>query len=95
MTMLDLFDTPIVPGLSARVDIIDAREEAALIERIDALDLAPFRFQQWTGKRLTHSFGWRYDFETGSFGTTDPMPDWLRPLRARAARSASISIVCG
>ncbi|WP_264579976.1 MULTISPECIES: alpha-ketoglutarate-dependent dioxygenase AlkB [unclassified Sphingobium] len=89
--MLDLFDTPIVPGLTARSNIIDAREEAALIERIDALDLAPFRFQQWTGKRLTHSFGWRYDFETGSFGTTDAIPDWLLPLRARAARFAGLA----
>ncbi|MCW2365039.1 alkylated DNA repair dioxygenase AlkB [Sphingobium sp. B7D2B] len=91
MTMLDLFDTPLVPGLNAHADIIDGREEAALIERIDALGLAPFRFQQWTGKRLTHSFGWRYDFETGSFGTTDPIPDWLLPLRARAARFAGLA----
>jgi hypothetical protein len=36
-----------------------------LIERIDATDPTPFRFQGWTGKRLTTSFGWSYDFKVG------------------------------
>lgn len=60
-------------------------EEAALIAAIDACALSPFRFQGWEGKRLTASFGWRYDFDTGAFGPTEPMPDWLLPVRDRAA----------
>jgi DNA oxidative demethylase len=35
-------------------------------------------------ERLTASFGWRYDFDTGSFGPADPIPDWLLPLRKTA-----------
>jgi alkylated DNA repair protein (DNA oxidative demethylase) len=54
---LDLFDVPVLPGLSTRTDLIDAAEERMLIDRIDATDLTPFRFQDWTGKRLTISFG--------------------------------------
>ena len=55
---LDLFDAPVLPGLSTQADLIDAHEERMLIDRIDATDLTPFRFQGWTGKRLTSSFGW-------------------------------------
>jgi alkylated DNA repair dioxygenase AlkB len=88
--MLDLFGAPTVPGLSMREAIIDADQEAALIARIDAEGLAPFRFQGWLGKRLTRSFGWRYDFENGSFGETDPLPDWLEPVRDRAAAFAGL-----
>jgi len=84
-TMADLFDAPVVSGLTTGTDIISADEEASLVARIDADELAPFRFQQWTGKRLTRSFGWTYDFESGRFGPADPLPPWLEPLRSRAA----------
>lgn len=83
--MFDLFDTPVVPGLSTEPGIVSAAEEAELIARIDAEGLSPFRFQQWTGKRLTRSFGWNYDFESGRFAPTDPMPSWLEIIKARAA----------
>ncbi len=90
MVMPDLFGTPVVPGLSTATDIIDSSEEAALIAGIDGEALAPFRFQGWLGKRLTHSFGWNYDFENGAFAEADPLPDWLRPLRTRAAEFAGL-----
>jgi alkylated DNA repair dioxygenase AlkB len=61
-----------------------------LIESINRAPLTPFRFQQWTGKRLTCSYGWSYDFEYGRFVPTDPLPDWLVPLRNRAARFAGL-----
>jgi len=82
---LDLFDTPILPGLRMQPDLIDQAEEQMLIARIDAADLTPFRFQGWTGKRLTTSFGWSYDFEVGRPIEAPPIPDWLRPFRERVA----------
>ncbi|WP_294242156.1 alpha-ketoglutarate-dependent dioxygenase AlkB [uncultured Sphingomonas sp.] len=82
---LDLFDTPILPGLRTQPDLIDQAEEQILIARIDAADLTPFRFQGWTGKRLTTSFGWSYDFEVGRPIEAPPIPDWLRPFRERVA----------
>lgn len=88
--MLDLFDAPVVAGLAQRDDIVSTAEEAALIARIDDTGLSPFRFQQWTGKRLTRSYGWSYDFETGAFAPTEPMPDWLDDVRSRAARFAGL-----
>src|SRR3546814_20072365 len=47
--------------------IVTADEERALIASIDSAGLSPFRFQGWFGKRLTASFGWRYDFDTARF----------------------------
>ena len=55
--MADLFDAPLVPGLVTKAEIISAEEETSLIAKIDTAGLSPFRFQQWTGKRLTRSFG--------------------------------------
>ena len=57
---------------------------------IDAAGLSPFRFHGWLGKRLTASYGWRYDFDDASFVPADPIPDWLLPLRAKAARFAGV-----
>lgn len=88
--MRDLFDTPILPGLSSVEDFVPEAEAAPLIAAIDATDLAPFRFQGWLGKRLTHSFGWHYDFDTGGMGEAAPIPDWLDPLRRRAEAMAKL-----
>jgi alkylated DNA repair dioxygenase AlkB len=87
---LDLFGALVSSDVPTSQNIVDAAEEAALIASIDAADLSPFRFQQWTGKRLTCSFGWSYDLETGRFAPTDPMPDWLIPLQRRAASFAGL-----
>lgn len=85
-----LFADPVIPGLELRQDFVSAAEERTLIDRIDGLGLSPFQFQGWTGKRLTKSFGWRYDFDNASFSETEAIPDWLRPLRERAASFAGL-----
>ena len=89
-TMLDLFDAPVVPGLALLSDFISAANEADLIAHIDAESLSPFKFQQWTGKRLTRSYGWSYDFETGSFAPAEPIPDWLQSVKTRASEFAGL-----
>lgn len=86
----NLFDTPVLPGLALRDAFISEGEEIALIAQIDAQPLSPFRFQGWLGKRLTTSFGWSYDFDRSSFDRADPIPDWLLPLRGRAAAFAGL-----
>jgi alkylated DNA repair protein (DNA oxidative demethylase) len=83
--MLDVFNVPVLPGLTSTSDFMTETEEQSLIAAIDAADLSPFRFQGWTGKRLTVSYGWTYDFDTGRLRQGDPLPDWLLPFRDRAA----------
>jgi DNA oxidative demethylase len=87
----DLFGTTRFPGFTARDDVVAPDEERALVAAIDALELQPFRFQGWLGKRLTASFGWRYDFDDASFTRGPPLPDWLLPLRDRAADFAGLA----
>jgi alkylated DNA repair protein (DNA oxidative demethylase) len=86
-----LFDAPILPGLAYCDDLVGRDEEAALIAAIERIGLSPFRFQGWTAKRLTHTFGWRYDFDDRSFAPAGPLPDWLLSLRDRAAAFGRIA----
>jgi alkylated DNA repair dioxygenase AlkB len=80
-----LFETPLIAGLRYEEEVISGGEERALLDRLGALELAPFRFHGWQGNRRTQSFGWSYDFEDASFMPAEPIPDWLQPLRERAA----------
>lgn len=86
----DLFDAPAVPGLATAPDVVTHAEEAELIALIDASGRAPFRFQRWTGHRLTSSYGWSYDFERGRLARVAPVPDALLPLRERMAVMAGL-----
>ena len=91
MTQTDLFAEPLLAGVEYRPDFISRDEEAALIAQLNAMELAPFRFQGWTGNRKTQSFGWRYDFDDASFSPTEPIPEWLEPLRDKAAAFAGVA----
>jgi DNA oxidative demethylase len=86
----DLFAGPYLDGLMQADGIVTRNEEHALIASIDTVQLSPFRFHGWLGKRLTASFGWNYDFETARFAPAAPIPDWLLPLRETAARFARL-----
>ena len=83
-----LFEAPLIDGLRYAEAVISEAEEQVLLDRLGQLDLAPFKFHGWLGNRKTQSFGWRYDFEDASFTPSDPLPDWLVPLRRRAASFA-------
>lgn len=89
--LVDLFGAPALPGLAYRDGFVTPEEAAELTARIDAQPLSPFRFQGWLGKRLTTSFGWHYDFDHGQFGATTPLPEWLLPIKRRAAAFAGIA----
>jgi DNA oxidative demethylase len=86
----DLFGQPTLPGLRYQDDLLSESEENGLIRDIDAENLSPFRFQQWTGKRMTETYGWRYDFVDGKFGRAQPLPEFLLPIRERAAAFARL-----
>lgn len=87
----DLFDEPLIDGLVYRSDFITSAEESELIGHLSGGGLSPFRFHGWIGKRLTRTYGWRYDFDDASFAPAEPIPDWLKPLRMKAAAFAGIA----
>ncbi|SMF61077.1 alpha-ketoglutarate-dependent dioxygenase AlkB [Allosphingosinicella indica] len=84
----DLFGSTFPNGFQLWEGLIQEGEEEALKREIDASGLAPFRFQQWLGKRLTASYGWHYDFERQRLAPANPLPDWLTALRIRIAARA-------
>jgi DNA oxidative demethylase len=86
-----LFEEPLIAGLKYREEVITDSEERRLHVHLMPLELAPFRFQGWLGNRKTQSFGWRYDFDDASFTPTEPLPNWLLPLRTRAAELARVT----
>lgn len=55
------------------------------------MELSPFRFHGWFGKRLTASYGCRYDFDSGSVTPANPIRGWLLPLQERAAVFARLA----
>ena len=86
-----LFDAPLIAGLRYEEDVISVGEERALLDWLIELELAPFRFHGWLGNRKTQSFGWRYDFDDASFTPAEPIPEWLQPVRERAAEFAGLN----
>lgn len=83
-----LFDTNI-QGFSLIEGFVDDRSQASLIHEIEQCDLAPFRFQQWTGKRETASFGMHYDFTSSALQGAEGFPSWL-DLVARRVEQVSL-----
>jgi alkylated DNA repair dioxygenase AlkB len=88
---VDLFGESLIAGLEYRAGFIAPQEELDLIAHLSVAELSPFKFQGWIGKRLTRTFGWRYDFDDRSFAPSEPMPEWLLPLRAKAAAFANVA----
>ena len=84
--MRDVFDSAPIAGLVLRDDVVSESDERDLIRHCEGLDLSPFRFQGWEGKRLTRSFGWHYDFTSGRIEEADAIPEWLLHAREMAAK---------
>jgi len=78
-------------GLVYRPGFLTPGEEEALVGRIAALPFRPFEFQGFLGKRETVSFGWSYRFDGSGLAEAPPIPDWLLPVRERAARFAGLA----
>jgi alkylated DNA repair protein (DNA oxidative demethylase) len=78
-------------GLRYAPDFLDVSEEADLAGRMAALPFMPFEFHGFTGKRETISFGWSYRFDGSGLAETAAIPEWLLPVRARAAAFAGLA----
>jgi alkylated DNA repair dioxygenase AlkB len=79
-----------VEGLALITEAVSPQEEDELAAWIDAAPLEPFRFGQWTGRRLTCAYGSGYDFTRGRLAEAPPLPDWLLELRNRLGPLAGI-----
>jgi alkylated DNA repair dioxygenase AlkB len=83
--------SPMPAGFRYAPDVIDADEEARLVEAFAALPFKEFEFHGFFGKRRIVSFGFRYDYNGGGLQEAAPMPEFLLPLRQRAAVFAGLA----
>lgn len=69
---------------------LSADEESEIASRLSTLTLAPLRMHGVFTKRRIASFG--LDYRTGARTLADaaPLPDWLLPVRDRAATAAGL-----
>ncbi len=71
-------------------ELVAHEEEEALLREIPALPFKEFEFRGFLGKRRVVSFGWHYDFNGGGLGRAGEMPEFLLPIRDRAAGFAGL-----
>jgi alkylated DNA repair dioxygenase AlkB len=96
---LSLFAAPSTPvaspampdGFRYAPDVIDSAEEARLVAAFADLPFREFEFHGFHGKRRVVSFGHRYDFNSGALRDAEPMPEFVLPLRERAAAFAGLA----
>jgi alkylated DNA repair dioxygenase AlkB len=79
-------------GFAYWADAFSPDEERAWVRTLESLTLKPFEFHGYLGKRRVASFGWRYDYAGRALRASEPMPDFLAPLRARAAAVAGLDV---
>jgi alkylated DNA repair dioxygenase AlkB len=79
------------PGFEYRDEFITVQEEAGLLDAIAMLPFQHASYRQWTARRRIVSFGGKYDFTHHQLHPTEPVPEFLRPLRARIAAWAGVN----
>jgi alkylated DNA repair dioxygenase AlkB len=70
-------------GLEYWPDFISAAEEQSLTRRIGELNLRPFQFGAYEGKRRVISFGHAYDFSRQRLEPAPSAPSWIAPFILR------------
>jgi len=94
MTQPGLFPAPpsvtAPSGFAYRPAAFTEAEERAWLDMLRPLPFKPFEFHGYLGKRRIVSFGWRYDYGGRRLRASTPMPDFLLPLRERAAALAGL-----
>ena len=73
-------------------ELIDISEEQALVAQVSKLPFKEFEFHGYLGKRRVVSFGWKYEFSgKGQLRKADEIPEFLLPLREKAAAFAEMN----
>ena len=77
-------------GFAYRPEVVSADEERRFAERFALLPFAPFEFHGFLGRRRVVPFGWRYDYGGRRIRPAAELPEFLLPLRERAAETAGL-----
>src|SRR4051794_38906758 len=77
-------------GFTYHPGVLLENEQRDLIQTVEQLPFQPFEFQGYTAKRRIVEYGFEYDFSTRKTATATPIPDYLLPIRNRAAALAGV-----
>jgi alkylated DNA repair dioxygenase AlkB len=77
-------------GMIYRRELVAPDEEKALAAQMARLPFARFQFHGFEGNRRTVSYGFHYAFDGSGLRETAPIPDWLLPVRGKAAALAGL-----
>ena len=78
-------------GFAYHPAVLAEAEERELAFRLEALDFAAVTMRGKVARRRTKHFGWVYGYESWRITPGPPIPDFLDPVRGRAARLAGVS----
>src|SRR5690349_18195248 len=78
-------------GFRYQPDLISGPEEEALLAQLARQPFKEFLFQGFVGKRRVVSYGWSYDFNERALRPAQDVPDFLLPVRERAAAFAGVA----
>jgi alkylated DNA repair dioxygenase AlkB len=95
MKQPDLFSapTPLPAGFEYRAEFLSRAEESELLQVIQALPLKEAQYKEFQAKRRIVSYGGRYDFSQHELLPAGPIPEFLHPLRERAAEWAGVPAI--
>lgn len=85
MKQAEIFPRVLPPGLIYRENFITLDEERQLLSEIQRLALKQSQYRQYTARRRTVNYGFSYDFTHLQSKPAPPIPEFLTPLRSRAA----------
>ena len=91
-TAVPLFDDlPRLPeGFLYQSNFIDRSEESALLERIAQVEFHAVEMRGVVARRRVIQYGWKYGFDRTRLKPGPELPDFLVPLRDRAAALAGV-----
>ena len=75
-------------GLVYRPELLSVDEETALLELLAALRFDPIVMHGQAARRTARHYGLGYDYESRAPQPGEPIPEWVLPVRERAAALA-------
>jgi alkylated DNA repair dioxygenase AlkB len=90
----DLFEVPadtLPPGFRYQPDLFSLAVERGFVVQFEALPFKPFEFHGYQGNRRIVSYGYRYDYAGRALRASEPMPEFLTPLREIASQFSGIT----
>jgi len=90
---VSLFDDlkPLPEGFIYRPDFITVDEERGLLETIAGLEFHQVQMRGVIARRRVIQYGWKYKFDRARLTPGPGIPDFLVPLRDRAATLAAVA----